>query len=65
MRRKVFTALVALQPEKEYVFGLNAERFPGFQSEEGIALAPVVVRFKTGPAERIGRFSGGPIRTGG
>ncbi len=43
---------MALQPEKEYVFGLNAERFPGFQSEEGIALAPVVVRFKTKAADK-------------
>ncbi len=45
--RKVFTAPVELQPGKEYVFGLNAERFLGFCSQEGIPLAPVVVRFTT------------------
>jgi uncharacterized protein Usg len=50
--RKVFTAPVALQPGKEYVFGLNAERFLGFYSEEGIPLAPVVVRFTTRQAAR-------------
>ncbi len=50
--RKVFTAPVELQPGKEYLFGLNAERFMGFCSAEGIPLAPVVVRFKTRPAEK-------------
>jgi hypothetical protein len=50
--RKVFTAPVELQGGKEYVFGLNAERFLGFYSEEGIPLAPVVVRFRTRPATK-------------
>jgi hypothetical protein len=50
--RKVFTMPVELQPDKEYVFGLNAERYLGFQSAEGIPLAPVVVRFKTRPADK-------------
>ena len=45
--RKVFTMPVALQPGKDYLFGLNAEQYLGFQSEQGIPLAPVVVRFKT------------------
>lgn len=45
--RKVFTMPVELQPGKEYRFGLNAEQYLGFRSEEGIPLAPVVVRFKT------------------
>jgi hypothetical protein len=45
--RKVFTAPVTLEPGKEYVFGLNAERYFGFRSQEGISLASVVVRFKT------------------
>jgi hypothetical protein len=50
--RKVFTMPVELQPDKEYRFGLNAEGYLGFQSQEGIPLAPVVVRFKTGQASR-------------
>jgi hypothetical protein len=45
--RKVFTMPVQLQPDKEYRFGLNAEQYLGFRSQEGIPLAPVVVRFKT------------------
>jgi hypothetical protein len=31
--------------------GLNAEQYLGFRNEEGIPLAPVVVRFKTRPAD--------------
>jgi hypothetical protein len=50
--RQVFTAPVQLQPGKEYLFGLNAEKFLGFCSEGGIPLAPVVVRFKTKQRER-------------
>jgi hypothetical protein len=38
---------VGLETGKEYFFGLNAEGYLGFQSQEGIPLAPVVVRFKT------------------
>jgi hypothetical protein len=49
--RKVFTMPVELQPAKEYVFGLNAEPYLGFRSQEGIPLAPVVVRFKTKRAD--------------
>jgi hypothetical protein len=50
--RKIFTMPVALQPDKEYHFGLNSERFHAFQSEEGIPLAPVEVRFKTQQADK-------------
>jgi len=50
--RKVFTLPVELQPGKEYAFGLNAERYLRFQSEEGIPLAPVEVHFKTRPADK-------------
>ncbi len=50
--RKVFTMPVALEPGKEYRFGLNSERIRAFQSEEGIPLAPVEVRFKTRPADK-------------
>jgi hypothetical protein len=50
--RKVFTMPVELQPAKEYVFGLNAEPYLGFRSQEGIPLAPVVVRFKTKGADQ-------------
>lgn len=48
--RKIFTMPVELKPNKEYYFGLNAEGYLGFCSQEGIPLVPVVVRFKTGPA---------------
>ena len=44
---KVFTMPVELEPGKEYVFGLNAEQYLGFQSQDGIPLAPVEVCFKT------------------
>jgi hypothetical protein len=50
--RKVFTAPVKLEPGREYVFGLNAEQYLNFRSEDGIALAPVVVRFKTRPTAK-------------
>jgi len=50
-QRKVFTMPVELQPAREYYFGLNAEGYLGFHSEEGIPLAPVVVRFKTKRAD--------------
>jgi hypothetical protein len=50
--RKVFTMPVTLQPAKEYRFGLNSERFHAFQSEEGIPLAPVEVRFQTRQADK-------------
>lgn len=49
---KVFTMPVELQPGKEYRFGLNAEQYLGFHSQEGIPLAPVVVRFKTRRADQ-------------
>ncbi len=48
---KVFTMPVALQPERGYYFGLNAEGYLGFYSQEGIPLAPVVVRFQTRKAD--------------
>jgi hypothetical protein len=50
--RKVFTMPVALEPDKEYRFGLNSGRFNAFQSEEGVRLTPVEVRFKTRPADK-------------
>jgi hypothetical protein len=50
--RKVFTMPVQLQPGKEYVFGLNGGRFQNFRSADGTPLVPVVVRFKTKPADK-------------
>ena len=46
-QRRVFTMPVELQAGKEYHFGLNAEEYLGFCSEDGIPLAPLVIRFKT------------------
>ncbi|MBP7051517.1 MAG: DUF4932 domain-containing protein [Phycisphaerae bacterium] len=51
-QRRVFTMPVELEAGKEYRFGLNAEGYLGFCSEEGVPLAPVVVRFKTQGAGR-------------
>ncbi len=45
--RKVFTMPVQLQPGKEYRFGLNGGQYLNFRSQEGIPLAPVLVRFRT------------------
>jgi hypothetical protein len=50
--RTVFTMPVELQPAKEYIFGLNGGQFLGFRSEQDIPLAPVVVRFRTRPADK-------------
>lgn len=36
-----------LQPGRSYQFMLNSERFRGFQSREGVPLAPLPVHFKT------------------
>jgi hypothetical protein len=51
-QRRVFTMPVELEAGREYRFGLNAEGYLGFSSEEGVPLAPVVVRFKTKGAGR-------------
>lgn len=45
--RKVLTIPVALQPGREYRFGLNSSRHEGFVSEDGEVLLPVQVRFRT------------------
>ena len=50
--RRVFSLQVQLEPGKEYVFSVNEERHLGFRSEEGIPLAPVLVRFQTRPADK-------------
>jgi hypothetical protein len=47
---KVLTMAVKLKAQTEYGFGLNGEGFYSMQDEQGNFLAPVVVRFKTGPA---------------
>jgi hypothetical protein len=45
--RRVFTMPVKLKPDWEYEFGLNANDNTAFQSEEGVPLIPVTVKFKT------------------
>jgi hypothetical protein len=50
--RRVFTMPVELEPGKEYVFGLNSQKFQNFRSAEGIPLTPVAVRFKTKAADK-------------
>ena len=46
---KVWTVPVKLKANWSYEFMLNADRFKGFQSREGVPLAPIKVSFKTGP----------------
>ena len=38
---------VELQPNSQYRLGLNSQSFHGFQSADGVPLAPVVYTFKT------------------
>ena len=45
--RKVLTLPVALEPGRSYRFGLNDGQRNGFQSEQGVPLAPVLVEFRT------------------
>ena len=44
---KVWTVNMKLQPGRSYQFMLNSEQFRGFQSREGVPLAPLLVHFKT------------------
>jgi hypothetical protein len=46
--RTTWTVRVRLQPEHRYQFMLNSDRFRAFQSEDGVSLEPVTVRFQTG-----------------
>ena len=45
--RTVLTVCVKLKPEWEYHLMLNSDRFHGFQSEDGVPLEPVDVKFTT------------------
>lgn len=45
--RRIFTMPVELRPDWNYEFGLNADSNTAFQSEDGVPLIPVVVKFKT------------------
>lgn len=47
---KVLTLPVELKPATSYSFGLNSERYQGFQSADGMPLFPVEVHFKTRPS---------------
>jgi len=46
-KQMVLTIPVELEPNREYVLGLNAEETLVMQDEQGNPLAPVVIRFKT------------------
>ena len=46
--RTVWTVSVKLKPDWSYRFMLNSDRFQAFKSQNGVALAPVTVTFKTG-----------------
>jgi hypothetical protein len=46
-KQTVLTIPVELEPNREYVLGLNAEETLVMQDEQGNPLAPVVIRFKT------------------
>ena len=48
--RKVLTVSIKLKPDWVYELWLNRGKFDSFQSEDGIRLSPVQVRFHTRPA---------------
>lgn len=45
--RKIWTVRVELKPNWSYQFMLNSPSFHGFRSEDGVALEPLTVSFKT------------------
>jgi len=45
----VFTLPWSLEANRQYVLGLNGDRFTNFRSEAGVPLDPVELRFRTGP----------------
>lgn len=46
-KRTTWSAPIKLKPDWDYEFRLNSGRFTAFRSEEGVPLAPVLVRFTT------------------
>jgi hypothetical protein len=46
-QRTTWTTPVRLKPGSSYRFMLNSENYHGFQSQDGVPLDPVTVRFKT------------------
>ena len=46
-QRKTWTVPLKLKPDWSYEFMLNSESYDAFRSEEGVALEPVSVTFKT------------------
>lgn len=48
----VFTMSVTLEPSHDYSFGLNWQGGGAFQSQDGVPLKQVVVRFRTAAAAR-------------
>jgi len=54
-QRKIWTVPVTLKPDWSYEFMLNSETYVGFYSEEGVALEPVSVTFKTAGQKGTGQ----------
>jgi len=48
-QRKTWTVEVELKPDWDYEFWLNAGQYQSFQSDEGVPLKSVAVKFRTGP----------------
>lgn len=48
-QRRTWTVSVKLKPDWDYEFWLNAGQYQSFQSEEGVPLKSVPVKFRTGP----------------
>ncbi len=46
--RRTWSVQVKLKPDWDYEFSLNSGKFQAFQSEEGVPLEPVRVKFRTG-----------------
>jgi hypothetical protein len=49
-KRTIWSVQVKLKPDWDYEFWLNAGQYQSFQSEEGVPLKSVPVKFRTAPA---------------
>lgn len=46
--KKTITATMRLEPNREYVIGLNSSNHSNFKNERGLTLEPVIWKFTTG-----------------
>lgn len=50
---RTFSMAVTLEPNHDYLFGINSNRFKNFRSKDGVAVSPIRFRFRTGPDARV------------